>query len=88
MDFDNPKVYSDTFISDGLVIIGIVIITIISDDVYGNCDMCQTCDPGIEYQPARPTPQEIPIENIKTLHSLYHPWRKVKKLMQKKNINQ
>ena len=73
MDLDNPKVYSDTFISDGLVIIGIVIITIIYDDAYDNCDMCQTRDPGIEYQPVRPTPQEIPIENIKTLHSLYHP---------------
>ena len=40
------------------IIIGIVIVTTIYDDVYGNCDMCQTRDPGIEYQPVRPTPQE------------------------------
>ena len=56
-----------------IVTIGIVIVTIIDDDVYGNCDMCQTRDPGIEYQPVCPTPQEIPRENIKTLHSLHYP---------------
>ena len=83
--FGRTRVWENIIIN----IIGIVIVTIIYDDVYGNCDMCQTRDPGIEYQPVRLTPQEIPIENIKTLHSLYHPWRKVKKLTQKeKNINQ
>ena len=82
--FGRTRVWENIIIN----IIGIVIVTFIYD-VYGNCDMCQTRDPGIEYQPVRLTPQEIPIENIKTLHSLYHPWRKVKKLTQKeKNINQ
>ena len=83
--FGRTRIWENIIIN----IIGIVIVTFIYDDVYGNCDMCQTRDPGIEYQPVRLTPQEIPIENIKTLHSLYHPWRKVKKLTQKeKNINQ
>ena len=82
--FGRTRVWENIIIN----IIGIVIVTFIYDDVYGNCDMCQTRDPGIEYQPVRLTPQEIPIENIKTLHSLHHPWRTVKKLTREKNINQ
>ena len=30
MDFDNPKVYGDTFISDGLVIIGLALIFVVN----------------------------------------------------------
>ena len=71
--------FGKTRVWENIIIIGIVIVTIIYDDVYGNCDMCQTRDPGIEYQPVRPTPQEIPRENTKTLHSLHYPWRKVTK---------
>ena len=51
--FGRTRVWENIIIN----IIGIVIVTFIYDDVYGNCDMCQTRDPGIEYQPVRPLPK-------------------------------
>ena len=40
MDFDKPKVYGDTFISDGLVLLGAIFLCYLGNSLVGQLTSC------------------------------------------------